>query len=229
MERRYYEAYDDRYRQIHTQQLRWFSEEPSPIVWQILSAFSVPKSAAILEIGCGEGRDAKALLHAGYHLLATDISPAAISFCRAEDPFFSEQYRVLDCLSESLAEKFDFIYAVSVLHMLVKDVDRDGFYRFIEKHLSQSGIALICTMGDGSIERQSDISTAFDLQERIHEKTGKTVQVAGTSCRVVSFVSLHRELRENGFRILQEGMTSIEPDFPCMMYAVVTKENKIRA
>lgn len=228
MERKYYEAYDDRYRQIHTRNLRWFSEDPSPIVGQVISEFSLPKTANILEIGCGEGRDAKVLLRAGYDVLATDLSPAAIAFCRAEDPAFSDRYRVLDCLSDRLDRKFDFIYAVAVLHMLVKDDDRRGFYRFLQAHLSDSGIALVCTMGDGRTERQSDISTAFDLQERIHEQSGETVHIAGTSCRMVSFETFRKEIAENGLSLLREGETSIEPDFPCMMYAVVTKENKIQ-
>ena len=80
---------------------------------------------------------------------------------------------------------------------------------------------MICTMGDGIMERQSDIRTAFDLQERIHEQTGTAVKIAGTSCRVVSFPAFRRELAENGLTVVKEGMTAIEPDFPCMMYAVV--------
>ena len=39
--RNYYEAYEDRYRQIHSQALRWFSEEPSPIVIQILDRYGI--------------------------------------------------------------------------------------------------------------------------------------------------------------------------------------------
>ena len=35
--RKYYEAYDDRYRQIHREELRWFAQLPSPIVWEIIS------------------------------------------------------------------------------------------------------------------------------------------------------------------------------------------------
>ncbi len=31
-ERKYYNAYDDRYRQVHEQNLQWFGENPSPIV-----------------------------------------------------------------------------------------------------------------------------------------------------------------------------------------------------
>jgi len=58
---------------------------------------------------------------------------------------------------------FDFIYSVAVIHMLVLDEDRNAFYQFIRSHLRQDGIALICTMGDGNVEMQSDIGKAFEI------------------------------------------------------------------
>lgn len=188
--RPYYEAYDDRYRQVHWENLRWFAQEPSPIVAQVLAELEIPKTAKLLELGCGEGRDAAFLLNRGYDLLATDISLEAISYCRKENPQFTARFQVLDCIRGELDAKFDFIYAVAVVHMLVADDDRAGFYRFVREHLAENRAALICTMGDGVMERQSDISTAFSLQERVHEQTGKTVWIADTSCRMVSFFHL---------------------------------------
>ena len=222
-ERKYYHAYDDRYRQVHEKELRWMSDAPSPIVSEILCEFSISKQAALLEIGCGEGRDAIPLLRQGYSLLATDVSAEAVAFCQREAPEHAAQFRTLDCVSERLDRRFDFIYAIAVLHMLVPDADRDGFYGFLREHLKPDGIALIGTMGDGSFERQSDIRTAFELQERIHEQSGTPVRIAGTSCRMVSFETLKRELSRNGLAVLRQGITAMEPDFPEMMYAVVKK------
>ena len=223
MERRYYEAYDDRYRQVHGRDLQWFADVPTPIVGEILERYGIAKNAGILEIGCGEGRDAGVLLAQGYDVLATDVSPAAIDFARKRFPGFRERFRVLDCLTEKLEKKFDFIYAVAVIHMLVPDADRDGFYAFILEHLAEEGMALIGTMGDGIQERQSDIATAFDLQERIHEPTGRKVTIAGTSCRMVSRETFRRELERNGLKIVESGITAAPPDFPQMMYALVEK------
>lgn len=220
-ERKYYEAYDDRYRQVHTENLQWFAEEPSEIVSRIIERYGIGKSASILEIGCGEGRDARPLLKENFCLWATDISPEAVSYCQKRDPEHADHYRVLDCIGGHMDERFDFIYAVAVLHMLVDNDDRAAFYRFIRDHLNPGGIALICTMGDGTFERNSDPSTAFDLQERIHEESGKTLMIAGTSCRIVSFPTFETELNQSGLTILETGTCSIEPDFSVMMYAVV--------
>ena len=224
MSKPYYEAYDDRYRQIHAENLQWFMDGPSPIVSEIIAQFGIDPTERILEIGCGEGRDALFLLRQGYDVLATDVSMEAIDYCRKQNPEYSHRFQVLDCLRETLPERFDYIYAVAVIHMLVPDRDRRAFYRFIRTHLKENGIALICTMGDGTAERQTDIRTAFDLQERQHEQTGKTVNIAGTSCRMVNFDHFTQELTAGGLEILKTGSTSIEPDFPVMMYAVVKKE-----
>ena len=221
--RKYYEAYDDRYRQVHEKALQWASDTPSAIVLKAMEKYGIGKEASILELGCGEGRDAVQLLRRGYALTATDISPEAIRYCRKKVPEFADNFRVLDCIAGTLEAKFDFIYAVAVIHMLVEDNDRTAFYHFIREHLKERGIALVCTMGDGTMERKSDVSTAFCLQERTHGETGKKLLLAGTSCRMVTRETFLREIRENGLDTLETGLTSAEPDFPVMLYAIVKK------
>lgn len=221
--KKYYEAYDDRYRQVHEENLRWASDQPSSIVGDTISEFQISADDKILELGCGEGRDADHLLKRGFHVLATDISQEAISYCRRIHPEFADCYQILDCINGTLDERFAFIYAVAVIHMLVLDPDRDGFYRFIREHMTENGVALICTMGDGEVQMQSDIRNAFSVQERRHQETGRKLMIAGTSCRMVNFDSFRAELERNGLSILKQGITSVEPDFNQMMYAVVRR------
>ena len=128
----------------------------------------------------------------------------------------------MDCLLADHDRLYDFIYAVAVVHMLVRDTDRAGFYAFIRGHLKESGFALICSMGDGEFEMQSDIRTAFQLQERNHP-SGK-VLVAGTSCRMVSFRTFEAEMKRNGLEIVEKGLTEAMPDFNSLLYAVVRKK-----
>jgi hypothetical protein len=134
-------------------------------------------------------------------------------------PKFEKHFSVLDCLSDNLDETFDFIYGIAVIHMLVLDEDRDGFYQFIYRHLKSSGMALICTMGDGEFEMQSDINKAFELQEREHE-SGK-MMVAGTSCRMVSFKTFEAELERNHFEIIEKGIN--ERNVNTTRFAVLTR------
>lgn len=221
--RKYYEAYDDRYAQVHKEKLRWFSAKYSRILEEVVLEFRIQSHQKLLEIGCGEGRDSIFLLERGYDLLATDISAEAIAFCKKEYPQYGSCFQILDCLKDKLDENFGFIYAIAVVHMLVLDEDRRNFYQFIQRHLSDNGIALICTMGDGMQECKSDINTAFSLQERLHEATGKALRIASTSYRAVSFPKFERELLDNGFSVLKKGISMAEPDYGNLMYAVVKR------
>jgi cyclopropane fatty-acyl-phospholipid synthase-like methyltransferase len=191
-------------------------------VLETVKKYGVARDDKLLEIGCGEGRDARAVLDLGYSLTATDISQEAITYCQKIMPHYKQAFQVLDCLSGEFEGLFDFIYGVAVVHMLVLDKDRDGFYQFIYRHLKDDGLALICTMGDGEFEKQSDIRQAFDMQEREHE-SGK-IKVAGTSCRMVCFKTFEEELARNDLKIIEKGITSAMPDFNNLMYVVAKKE-----
>ena len=219
--RKYYEAYDERYKAVHKKNLRWMGYESSPIVAEIVQKYGISKENTLLEIGCGEGRDAIALLEKGYNLLATDVSPQAVNYCKSQYKEFADRFDLLDAVSGTTNKKFDYIYSVAVIHMLVPDEDRKAFYSFIKEHLTENGIALICTMGDGEMERKTDVSVAFDLGERVCE--GETVLVAETSCRIVTAQTFEKELKDTGFEIIEQGFTSIENHFPVMMYAVVKR------
>ena len=155
--RKYYEAYEDRYKTAHEKGVSWEQMKNTPIVMDIIHRYHLHPEHSLLEIGCGEGRDSSTVLENGFNLMATDISPEAINYCKKKMPDFESKFMVLDCLSSDLNEKFDFIYSIAVIHMLVLDEDRNGFYQFIHSHLKSDGIALICSMGDGKYEMQSDI------------------------------------------------------------------------
>ena len=122
-DRPYYEAYDERYLIAHAAGLRWMGGAPSAIVRETLEKYGISHNDTILELGCGEGRDAEPLLREGFSLLATDVSQEAIRYCRERFPGNSDRFRVLDCLRGELDESFSFIYAIAVLHMLIPDAD----------------------------------------------------------------------------------------------------------
>ena len=220
-DRKYYEAYEERYKEAHGKGVSWASGVRTPIVLDTLKKYGIDRSASVLEIGCGEGRDAKAVLENGYDLTATDISPEAIAYCRKMMHGYEDRFKVLDCLSDDPGSRYDFIYAVAVIHMLVLDEDRKHFYSFIKKHLKTGGLALICTMGDGESEMHSDVSEAFEVQERDHP-SGK-MMVAATSCRMVSFGTFEQEIKDGGLEITEKGITDVPPEFDSLMYAVVQR------
>ena len=219
---KYYEAYEKRYRQVHEKSLSWASDKNSPIVSDTLKKYVKGDSPKILDIGCGEGRDCLYLMKQGYDVQAIDISEEAIRYCKQKAGAENEsRFRVLDVCRSKLEERFDFIYSVATLHMLVVQQDRERYLSFIKNHLSDTGYALILSMGDGEMESESNIDEAFEDKTRIHQETGTELSVASTSCKMVSFGTLRKELHSAGFSVVEDGLTEAPPDFPVIMYAVV--------
>lgn len=224
---KYYNAYDKRYKQVHNMNLQWSSNEPSLILQDIISKYKIKNTHSILEIGCGEGRDAFWLLENHYHVLGSDISKEAIAYCKKKNPLFADFFMELDVCKDNISKSFDFIYSIAVIHMLVKQEDRNKFLSFIRDHLTNEGYGLLLTMGDGEIEMSSDITKAFDNVQRIHQETGEEISIAATSCRMVNFKTFEKEISDNGLYIIEKGITSIVPDFPQIMYALVKKQDNV--
>lgn len=56
--KKYYFAYEDRYKQIHSEGLLWFQDKPTPELLEWIESNGILLGSNICEIGCGEGRDA---------------------------------------------------------------------------------------------------------------------------------------------------------------------------
>ncbi len=219
----YYLAYDDRYRQVHENGLLWLGNKPTPEVLRFLNRYKCSRNHSILEIGCGEGRDSLFLLGEGYNVIGSDSSQEAINTCnKLSDNTYKNNFICLDFVEDSLHETFDFIYSIAVLHMLTDDEHRNKFYSFIKNHLNSDGKALILVIGDGEQEMITDASKAFEIVERIHEETNTILNIASTSCRIVSWDKLLNEINENNLKVISKEINLDTPGFSNCMSVVVT-------
>ena len=225
MKNDYYKAYDKRYRQTYENNSLWEISERTKEVIDTLKKYKITKNSNILELGCGEGRDAIYLLDNGYNVLGVDYSFAVIDKCNELTNYkYVNNFKQLDLIENSLNEKFDFIYSVAVIHMFVLDEHRNKFYNFIYDHLKDNGIALIISMGDGVLEINSDLEKAFDDTKRVNINTNKEIMVASTSCRVKKIDEMEKEIKLNNFEILEEKIIDDVPSFnKCMLFIVKKK------
>lgn len=230
---KYYKAYDDRYCQFHSQTGKaWAGSKASVILKDILSQYS-PKSK-ILEIGCGEGQNAMFLKQQGFDVIASDVSSEAISWCKnlaKNNNIDSDMFFVLDILNNNFSKKFDVIYSVSTLHMLVLDDDRKKFWDFIYDHLKNDGSAVVTVMGDGVKERDNcDISKAFDIIEKRYfdsdtmTLTDKKVNVASTSNRIVNWDTLFNEIKKSNLEVVKYYLSDQIVGFSSSMIVEVKKK-----
>jgi len=225
----YYKAYDDRYKTYHTEEgIAWAGDRPSFLLKEIFEKHIKDKqNAEILEIGCGEGQNAIYLMKNGYNISATDVSEQAIVWCKKEaerNNLNTNNFFVLDALDNNLTNKYDLIYTISTLHMLVLDEDRTNFLKFIYEHLKDDGVAIISIMGDGINERNNtDITKSFEKVER--NINGKTVQVASTSCRIVNWETFFNELQTANLKVINNFTTTEISGFNSSMIVEVRKQN----
>lgn len=219
---KYYKAYDKRYKQVYKLSELWEVTDKTPTVINTILKYNISKSNKILELGCGEGRDAFYLLKEGYNILAVDYSKTVINKCNElTNNKYVNNFRQFDIIEDKLDEKFDFIYSVAVIHMFVEQNDRDTFYKFIKKHLTGTGIALIISMGDGQSEFKTNINDAFNNAKRKNINSGKDIMVAKTSCRVKNMTNMEKEIINNGLKIIDEGILDDVPNFDKCMFFIV--------
>lgn len=218
--KKYYHAYEERYKKIHGEGLLWFSKEPTPELIDWIEYYNISVDNEICEIGCGEGRDALFLAEQGYKITGVDISDEAIRKCEelSKERKVNVDWIVSDALhvSEKFNRHYNWIYSVGTIHMLVENNDRERFLKTINSLLEPKGKFLLISKGDGETERKTDTSTAFELQERNHMLSGKTFEVAGTSYRAINWENHKKELENAGFIIEKMMSTENEEYFKCM-------------
>lgn len=88
--RKYYAAYEERYKTAHANGVSWSSDVNTPIVMEVIDRYKIRREHKLLEIGCGEGRDSRTVLDHGFPLMATDISKEAIAYCRQQMPRYEK-------------------------------------------------------------------------------------------------------------------------------------------
>lgn len=75
-----------------------------------------PESPKVLEIGCGDGRDAKAIVSRTSNYTGVDISEELIKIARTHVP--EGRFEVADAASYEFPEKLDIVFAfASLLHL----------------------------------------------------------------------------------------------------------------
>ena len=221
----YYKAYDERYKIYHSNKGQsWAGEQPSVELADILKKYKATKESQILEVGCGEGQNARFLLKQGFNLRASDVSNEAISWCKQNiEKNVRNNFFVLDILNNNFTERFDFIISISTLHMLVLNKDRKKFFDFLYSHLQDDGIAIITSMGDGDYQQnKSDITKAFELVER-DNGSGKML-LPQTSCRIVDWKQLTHEIESANLKIIDKYISTTISGFNSSMVAIIKKK-----
>ena len=224
MNKNYYKAYEERYKETYKNNMLWETNEPTNLVLEIIKKYKIDFKDKILDLGCGEGRDAINLLNKGYNVLAVDYSNTVINKCNElTNNRYINNFKQFDLLVDKMNDKFKFIYSIAVIHMFLLDSDRNKFYEFIYNHLEDDGYALIISMGDGIKEYKSDINKSFNITKRININNKKEVNVVETSCNIKNKNNLIKEIENNNLKILSIDIVDSLPNFDKCISIIVKK------
>ncbi len=95
---------------------------PFPSIEAALRA--VPAPARVLDLGCGQGRDALLAAHLGHEVVGVDLSEIGISQMLEDAKGLKVTGVVSDVLAYRSRKKFDVVVLDRVLHLLLDDDER---------------------------------------------------------------------------------------------------------
>jgi SAM-dependent methyltransferase len=128
------------------QAIPWADLVPNPHLMSWLEGRQL--SGRALKVGCGLGDDAEALAALGLDIVAFDISPTAIDWCRRRFPDSRVEYVVADVLDppDEWADAFDFVLECYTLQVLPPELRAPAAAR-IEAMVAPGGTLLVIARG----------------------------------------------------------------------------------
>lgn len=129
--------YDDRY---NTKEYYW-GLKPNRICYDIMKILPPIKPYRVLDIGCGEGKDAVFFAKCGYAVTAFDISDQGIEKAKRLAEYNKVEIKLFkaDIFDYRPDTEYDIIFSSGVLHFLPQ-TEREDFCGSLKSHTSESGI-----------------------------------------------------------------------------------------
>jgi tellurite methyltransferase len=113
-------SYDERYKQAEY----YWGKQPSQICRKVLEMMPSVRSFRLLDIGCGEGRNAVFFARQGYEVTAFDSSSTGVEKTKTLAAESSVKVNVFkaDVKEFGLKEEFDVIFSTGVLHYIPEEL-----------------------------------------------------------------------------------------------------------
>lgn len=123
---------DEVYEQYYRSEGKFFGEKPAPVVQQIPDYLPPSSKINVLEIACGEGRNAVYLASLGYSVTAIDISTTGIEKTRAwaREAKVKVDARIGDLKTYVPAKKYDVIFSTWSLQFLPVRMHRKVIHQY---------------------------------------------------------------------------------------------------
>jgi tellurite methyltransferase len=129
--------YDDKYK---NNELYW-GKQPSSICLRVLELLPPEKGKRLIDIGCGEGRNAIFFAKNGYEVSAFDLSPIAVEKTKKYAKEADVEIRVFqeDISSFELVEEYQIIFSTGTLQYIPQE-RRNEIIQNYKEHTEKNGI-----------------------------------------------------------------------------------------
>ncbi len=135
--------------QVKTNYEKWYEEcdgyywglEPAELCYEIEKIIPADKDIKVLDIGCGEGKDAVYFAKKGYKVSAFDITESGIRKTKAlaQKEGVEIDAFVADINDMNINDEFDIIYSTGTIQYLEED-KKDIFFEKVKKMTRAGGI-----------------------------------------------------------------------------------------
>ena len=244
MEKKYYQSYEERYKDVYSQGVKYWSGFPWEVVEDLagLDAFlefsgALPGTHRILEPGCGEGHLALSVAQKGFEYLGVDLAPSAVEKARQrlDEAGLGEYAKFLlrdaTDLSFLPANGFDLALDSKFLHMLVVDQDRDRYLATLHAALKPGSYLMFSEIyRDGaydgpvtSFEQYVEVFrpdlTTIEERTAYNGNTEVKVRIPRVPARPKDRVGYTKEMERSGFKMVR---FKVQKSFMgCRFYAQV--------
>lgn len=141
--------------------------EPYPELIAFLTNY--PKRGKVLDLGCGQGRDAIALARIGYSVIGIDNSKVGIDqmnqVARAEN--LNLQGQVEDIYTYDKFETYDIILLDSMFHFAKNDKEQEvGLIKKIISKIKNESLVIVCIQDTGNKVETLNQAIDFEKEEK---------------------------------------------------------------
>lgn len=137
--------------------------EPTPFCYRIIEKYPPNRHLRLLEIGCGEGRDAVFFARSGYDVSAYDIAEDGIRKAVRLASRFQVSVKAFcaDMLDFHPKESYDIVYASRALHYIPRQNWNDFFTEY-KAHTNPGGIHAFMVLVD-----KPSVGSSPDKEENV--------------------------------------------------------------
>ena len=133
----------------------FWGREPGSLVLRLAELIPSWRGLRVLDVGCGEGKNAAFLAERGAVVKAIDFSSLALRNARAAWPAADVTWELADVRSLQLeAPQYDIVLAYGLLHCLLNEIEVEQIVGMLQRATVLGGFNVVCAFND----RAQDLS-----------------------------------------------------------------------